>query len=370
MQHTSKLDKIILMRIGVFDPYLDDLGGGEKYMMTIAECLSKNHQVEIFWNEKNDLDALLQRFSLDLSRVKVVRNIFEPNFSKIKRITESKKYDVIIILSDGSIPFVLSKKLFIHVQQPLGRINQQKLIARIKSSRVNTLFYNSKYTRSFNQKNFKTRSLVIYPPVTIFSKKTKKENIILTVGRFRVKDVVTKTDDYKKLPVMIQAFKELVKNGLNNWKLTLAVSIQEKDKSAFEEIEKSAKDFPIDFLINKSNDELWEIYSRAKIYWHASGFGEDLVKHPEFAEHFGISTVEAMGAGAVPVVINAGGQKEIVENNINGFLWNNLNELKEKTLELTRNESLLNKISIKASKSSLKFSKERFCKEINELILS
>ena len=53
-------------------------------------------------------------------------------------------------------------------------------------------------------------------------------------------------------------------------------------------------------------------YKLAKIYWHASGFGEDLETHPEKAEHFGITTVEAMINGLVPIVIDAGGQKEIV----------------------------------------------------------
>ena len=40
------------MKIGIFDPYLDDLGGGEKYMMKIAQCLGKNHDVSIFGIEK------------------------------------------------------------------------------------------------------------------------------------------------------------------------------------------------------------------------------------------------------------------------------------------------------------------------------
>ena len=74
------------MRIGIFDPYLDDLGGGEKYMMTIAECLSKKHEVSVFWDNKNDIDELLQRFSLDLSRVSITKNIFSQDFGFFKRI--------------------------------------------------------------------------------------------------------------------------------------------------------------------------------------------------------------------------------------------------------------------------------------------
>ncbi len=113
---------------------------------------------------------------------------------------------------------------------------------------------------------------------------------------------------------------------------------------------------------------MWDIYSKAKIYWHASGYGEDLTLHPDFAEHFGISTVEAMGAGAVPVVINAGGQKEIVKSGENGFLWDSLDELQQKTNELTKSSVLLEKLSFNAKKTALKFSEKSFEARIIELI--
>lgn len=357
------------MKIGIYDPYLDDLGGGEKYMMTIAEYLSAKNDVDVFWDEKKDFEALNQRFSLDLKRVNLVPNIFSLKTSIFKKLSETKKYHVIIVLSDGSVPLTLSKKLFLHVQQPLKSFNPQTLMGKIKLSRVSAIFCNSEYTKSFNEKKFNLKSYVIYPPVSITPKKIKKENIILTVGRFRVKDIVTKTDDYKKLPVMIEAFKKMIKNGLTDWKFMLAVSIQEKDENTFKNLEKSAKGFPIEFLVNKSNNELWEIYSKAKIYWHASGFGEDLKAHPEFAEHFGISTVEAMISGAVPVVINAGGQREIVEEGKNGFLWDTTEDLESKTLKLVKDDKLLKEFSENASKISQKFSKDKFCYEINNLIM-
>ena len=174
--------------------------------------------------------------------------------------------------------------------------------------------------------------------------KIKKENIILHVGRFRVIDeTVGGAKDYKKQYVMIEAFRKMSRK-MPDWKFVLAVSVKDDDRVDFDSLIREAKGHPIEFLVNKTNDKLWKQYSRAKIYWHASGFGEDLERHPEFAEHFGISTVEAMGAGAVPVVFNAGGQKEIVEDNINGFLWNTLSELEEKTLLLIRENKILEKI--------------------------
>ncbi len=36
------------MRVAIYTPYLDTFGGGEKYMLTIAETLSKDSTVDLF----------------------------------------------------------------------------------------------------------------------------------------------------------------------------------------------------------------------------------------------------------------------------------------------------------------------------------
>ena len=110
------------MRIGVFDPYLDDLGGGEKYMVSIASYLSQKHQVDIFWNNPADLRKLVERFSLNVSKINLVNNIFSGQVSFPERVQKSRSYDVIILLSDGSLPILLSKKTLIHFQQPFPNI--------------------------------------------------------------------------------------------------------------------------------------------------------------------------------------------------------------------------------------------------------
>ncbi|MBI4092234.1 MAG: glycosyltransferase family 4 protein [Candidatus Levybacteria bacterium] len=364
------------MKIGIYDPYLDDLGGGEKYMLTIAECLSRDNDVTIFWDNERDFDTILQRFSIDLSQAKVKPNIFSQKVSFLKRLLESKNFDEMIILSDGSIPLVLSKRLFIHVQQPIVTAERKGIKSLLKRSRITKVFCNSYFSKSFVDEQFGVNSTVIYPPVSLKPQKIKKENLILHVGRFRVRDVRTVVDgsskpvgDYKKQSVMIGAFKKLTKK-IPGWKFVIATGVKPEDEEEFNTMKKLSRDYPIEFLVNKTNDELWDTYSKAKIYWHASGFGEDLEKHPEFAEHFGISTVEAMGAGAVPVVLNAGGQKEIVEDNVSGLLWNSLSELEEKTLLLTKEDEILQKMSAEAVKRAKDFEGERFCDEIKRMVES
>ena len=61
---------------------------------------------------------------------------------------------------------------------------------------------------------------------------------------------------------------------------------------------------------------------------------------PEKQEHFGITTVEAMSTGAIPVVINTAGQSEIIENNKNGYLWSNPEELIKYTKESIRSKQI------------------------------
>lgn len=354
------------MRVGIYDPYLDDVGGGEKYMLTIAEYLSESHEVSVFWNSPKDLETAKKRFSLDLSKVKLSRSIFGRGTSLTKRYRVSKKYDAIILLSDGSLPLV-SSKLYIHFQRPMEHV-KLPFFTRLKIKRVRKFFCNSQFTKSYIDNNFGINSLVIYPPVALHPKKTKKQNMILHVGRFRPFDKTNGSEDYKKQYIMIDTFKKMVDAGLRGWKFLLAVSVNEKDFQIFEELISKTEDYPIEFEVNKKNDSLWDFYSKAKIYWHASGYGEDLEKNPEFAEHFGISTVEAMGAGVVPVVFNAGGQKEIINNGENGFTWSALSEFRQKTLDLIYSEKLLNQMSDKAKERALSFSKEEFCETIEKMI--
>lgn len=343
------------MKFGIYDPYLNDIGGGEKYMMTIAECLSENNDVDIFWDNPEDLNKINQRFGIKIDKIKTVKNIFNRGF--VDKQKASRNYDCIIVLSDGSIPVLASKKTFLHIQQPLPNI-KVSIKEKLKLKKINKVFCNSLFTKEFVDQKFGIKSELLYPPVNVYGIGKEKENIIMHVGRFRV--VQVNATDYKKQNVMVSAFKEMVDGGLKGWKFVIAVSLDNIEDPLFLDMKKNAKGYPIEFMVNTSNKKLWEVGSKAKIYWHASGYGENLISNPELAEHFGISTVEAMGVGTVPVVINAGGQKEIVESGVDGFLWNTLEELKDYTIKLIEDKKMLEEMSEKAFKKAEKFDKENF----------
>lgn len=356
------------MKIGIFTPYLNSLSGGEKYILTAAECLSSKHEVFIFWDKRFESEIkekAFEKFGIKLSAVKFTNNIFDRGVSLFSRLFLSKAYDYIIFLSDGSIPFVLSN-LIIHFQFPVEWVNAKSFKTKIKFSNIKNVICNSSFTKSYIDKKFAIKSAVLYPPTFIGKAKTnQKEKIILHVGRFGTNIEGT---NFKKQDVMIDVFKEIIQRGLKGWCFVLVVSFKKEDEDNLGKLKKKAQGLPVEFIENPNNSVLQTEYGRAQIYWHATGFGEDLIRHPERAEHFGIATVEAMGAGAVPVVINAGGQKEIVEDGKNGFLWDTLEELQEKTLRLVHDQNLWNRLSKESKKRAQIFSGKRFCEELKKII--
>lgn len=355
------------MRIGIYTPYLDTLTGGEKYILTLASCLSKNHEVSFFWDKERDIlqKRIMDKFGMHLNDIHFVDNIFDTRISFFDRFLASRAYDRIIVLSDGSIPLVWPK-LYIHFQTPMEWV-EANLKTKLKLLKVEKVICNSLFTKHYIDAKFGVRSTVIYPPIALFDTKTgKKENIILNVGRYGITHAGS---SYKKQEILVDAFKKMVDAGNKNWEFVLVVSIFEQDKDKLVVLKDSIKNYPITLLVNPTNEELWKLYGKAKIYWHAAGFGEDLQYHPDRAEHFGMATVEAMGMEAVPVVIDAGGQKEIVENDTNGFLWSSEEELCDKTAKLMQDPFLLDTMGQAAKQRAKQFRTDRFCEEWEKIML-
>ena len=75
-----------------------------------------------------------------------------------------------------------------------------------------------------------------------------------------------------------------------------------------------------------------------------------------------------MSAGAVPVVINSGGQKNTVHQKKNGFLWDSLEEMLNYTNILINDKQLLQKLSYQAFLDSKNFSRKAFNQRMDNLI--
>lgn len=362
------------MRVGIYDPYLDTLSGGEKYMLTAAVCLSGKNYVTIFWDDPSIIDLAHKKLQIDLGKVTIKPNIFSPKVNLSDRLLKTSTYDLLLILSDGSIPVTLAKKTILHFQFPVEWVNGDGLLTKVKLKKVKTIICNSEFTKNFIDKKFKVNSKILYPPCISISdiknisarlEKEKKENIILTVGRY---SPISNGNSIKKIEVMIGVFIKMVEEGLKNWQFIAAVSSLKENDSYLIKLEDDIKDYPVKIIKNAEFSELMKLYRKSKIYWHASGFGENLEKHPERAEHFGITTVEAMAHKVVPVVIGKGGQPEIVDNGINGFLWENEEELIRQTKRLMIDDKLREQMANLAQKKSMRFTTEKFCEELDKII--
>lgn len=351
------------MKIGFYTPYLTDVvGGGERHFLTTAECLSRDHQVDII--VKSQEPDLVKKFdlafNLDLSKVNFIQGPFDSSHSVLDRIKFTKAYDIFYFMTDGSFFISRAKKNIVHFQIPFNV--RPNLIQKLKLRSWQTKTSNSSFTKNHLENLWGISIDYIHRSAidTQCLKTGTKKNIILSVGRF-ISPLNHK--HCKKQDFLVKTFIKMCDQGLKSWKLILIGPIDKgRDNLLYaNKVSKLIKDYPIEIKHHLSFDQLKSYYAKTKIYWHAAGFGINQVKNPQAVEHFGLTTIEAQSAGAVPVVINKGGQPEIVTDKLNGLLWNTQKELIDQTLSLIQNPSLMIKLSKRATKSSKAFSKKKFC---------
>lgn len=323
-------------QVGIYDPFLDTLGGGEKYILSIMDVFADlGYEVNIFW-DKDLSREIKERFSF--------RCIDTSKFINKKNLKNLWAYDYFFYITDGSYFFSGAKKNFVYAMIPDKKLYSLNLINRLKL--INYQFItHSLFTQKWLKK-FGIKSTVIMPYLDdkLINKdidSSKKEKIILSVGRFFSHLHSKKQDE------IIKAFKilRLSSPQFKEYKLILAGGLMKEDQKYFDSLKKlSGNDSSIIFKPNVSLDELNKLYKLATYYWHFTGLGVDEEKHPEQVEHFGITPLEAMASGCINFCFSAGGPKELIKNNENGFLFSNVSELIDKMIEVNSNEVLKEKV--------------------------
>lgn len=351
------------LKIGMYSPYLSILGGGERYFLTIAEMLSRKEDVTVYF-DNSILPKVKSVLGINLDKIRFESEKIISASSVMSKFRLLMKYDAFFYMTDGSVFLPGARKNFLIIQSPV-HMPRTNMTETIKTAGWRVLCY-SEFMKNIIECHLKKPASILSPCINthIYRSTTKmKKPVILTVGRF-----FSYPHD-KKQKILIETFKEHALTLFNGWRLVVAGGLTEKSgEKMLEELREVASGYPVDFRVNVSFEELVDIYKKSTIYWHAAGYGENLKEHPERAEHFGITTLEAMAAGAVPVVYDGGGQRDIVQNGINGYVWKEPMELVKATMHVLDHEETYATLVSNALKRAEEFSYENFYEKISRLL--
>ncbi len=222
---------------------------------------------------------------------------------------------------------------------------------------------NSPYTAGWVDKLWERQATVLAPPVRLRAGGTKQP-VILAVGRF----FPNVSGHSKKQLELVEAFRLACARGLEGWELHLVGGCSKDERGYVETVRKAAVGLPVRFHVNARGEDLAELFAAASVFWHASGFGEDLQLHPDRFEHFGISVVEAMSAGAVPVVYEHGGPAAIVREAGCGEVFATTDELATKTVALVRDDTRRELLATAARTRAADFAYDHFAERLDAIV--
>lgn len=330
--------------IAFYSPYSLVPGGGERYLLSAAIGLTRDYNVMLVTSapySRLRLRTLARDLSLDVSRLQMVS---EQEFRLAPRP------DLLVTLANEllpSIPLIGHKNIMIcQFPFPMGATTVAERWDYQGHDRC--IVYSQFVVQNMNRaaRNLRLRlpkMEVITPPVDLIGAGATLPDadapIIIGVGRFFA------GGHNKRQDVMIKAFQQLSKT-CPKAELHLVGSIhpEPEHRARYQQLLDMAKGYKVVFHPNASPDQLNALYQRARVYWHGAGYEINENKEPEKCEHFGISILEAMSAGAVPFVCPRGGPIEFVKDGQNGFIYHSIEDLAEKTQMLLDDKSLWAKL--------------------------
>jgi glycosyltransferase involved in cell wall biosynthesis len=400
------------LKIAIYDRWVATLGGGERLCLAVADHLSKAHDVTFFSAQTAPLDEIARKLNVRPGRVQfeVVKSADLPaitsgfdvfiNASQGDFIPSSASRNVMLVYFPAPIHLDAAAraraalggaiKQMLKVPSPAEPANDAgpryrlyqtliesrhpELSARLRAvpddatalprilDGYQHVWAISAYTAKWVKRLWQRDCAVLTPIVDVeaFGPSEKRQQIV-SVGRFFA------GNHNKKHLEMIAAFRAL---NVPCWELHLAGGTlpQPEHQVYLRCVREAAQGGPIRIHTDASFDALKKLYAESAIYWHAAGMGEDEARDPIKAEHFGITTVEAMAAGCVPVVINKGGQPEIIQHERNGLLWGTVSELQSQTQRLMADDALRSRLALQARADSQQYDRAHFEQRLDELM--
>jgi O-antigen biosynthesis protein len=337
------------LTIGLYNLEFAQRGGGEKRSLVLAgHWASRGHRVVLISAEDLDLAELERYFSVDLGNVETM--VIEPESHDLA----SLNLDVFVNASFGSMiaspaSVGIYMCMFPVPNQPGDGLDSYAVVTA-----------NSVFTARHIASRWSRSAVPVYTPCSPVPAGVK-ERIILHVARFH---------PYKRQDILIEAFRSSVQLRRAGWELHLVGSAVDSPEVTgyIDDLIRLAGDDAVQIHRNATRRALEDLYGRASIYWHATGYGMAYADNPEFHEHFGQTIVEAMSAGAVPVVFDAGGPAETVDYGVSGYRWATVADLIRHTEALVANEDLHARMSANAARASRSFLPSEFCRRMDDVL--
>ncbi|HET9476074.1 MAG TPA: methyltransferase domain-containing protein [Dehalococcoidia bacterium] len=321
------------LRFGAYGEHCWSVGGGTVHALQLLIPLAPYYSVELLLppgTQLRDRKWYIENLQIDIGDIKVRH--YTPNCEGT--------YDFWLSVWNETIKPAPTPKRFNMVFFPFVSLDGAGY----------THITNSDYTAGYLRERYNTDDIVVIPPhINVEEFQTgPKEPIILHCSRFALPSPYAD----KAHVMMIHAFKRLCDRGLRGWKLVLAgATIDEFEKTYAGHLAKHAYGYPVEFATNLSAEKLRKLFANASIYWHATGYS---VREPAAQEHFGITIVEGMASGAVPISYNSGGPRDIIQHGDNGFLFDTLDELVEQTQRIVKDGDMWERMS-KAARERARF---------------
>lgn len=176
-------------------------------------------------------------------------------------------------------------------------------------------------------------------------------------GSPKVIGVVSRLESIKGMDLVVPAF---VKIYSNHPDLKLLIVGDGSQRQLMEQQLKDAE-LPISavqFIGRQSQDNLQEFYDKI-----------DILLMPSRSEGFGLTAIEGMARGCVPVVSDTGGLSEVVEDGESGLLHmpDSLDDMAEKVTSVIADTKLFEKLSFGACNRAHDFSKELYNRQVAAL---
>jgi GT2 family glycosyltransferase/glycosyltransferase involved in cell wall biosynthesis/Tfp pilus assembly protein PilF len=319
-------------KLGIYFPYEFIPGGGEQHCLNVAYALRDEYTPYFIFESRESLLRIIS-VTNDLGHSDLDFRVI--TWDRAKEL----EFDVFILLGNCLFPerAGIGRSNFYICQFPfpvghdyLSRLDNLKTPESYDAVWVYSDYVRDRVRERYDAWGRESKDIeTIYPAIpSIGLAQNEPGNNIVGVGRFFI------GGHNKRHDRMIEAFGRIVKSSPETdavLHLAGAVHNAPEHRNHLVNLRTMARDLPVEFHLNMDRPALNRLYQSGKVYWHAAGWGVDTNTHPEAVEHFGISVVEAMSAGCIPVVYAVGGPLEIVRHGVNGFTAVSIEEMADWT---------------------------------------